>query len=107
MSKQSTGWSAFGYRFASLDALTDAFAVRLGAAGSDEHSVFVHVTPEPVRPSPIAPDVTTFMRVENGGRRRRFDIAGFVVHVEPHADDEEQARFTERLAVLAAWGAPT
>lgn len=37
-----------------------------------------------------------------GGRRRCFDAGPFRVYVEPDADDEKQAAFTERLAAFCA-----
>jgi hypothetical protein len=48
-----------------------------------------------------APRICEFMRLENGARRRAFDVGEFRVVVEPHADDEGQASFTRRLADLA------
>ena len=47
------------------------------------------------------PEIVAFMRCENGGRRRRFEVGGFAVYVEPHEDDAGQAAFTGRLAALA------
>jgi hypothetical protein len=48
-----------------------------------------------------APRVTAFMLQANGGRSRSFEVAGFRVMVEAHADDDEQAAFTEQLAALS------
>lgn len=47
------------------------------------------------------PKVTAFMQNENGGRRRSFHVGPFKVMVEPHEDDEAQARFTAALAAAA------
>jgi len=57
---------------------------------------------EPASAVHTQPRIVEFMRTPNGGRRRSFECGKFTVVVEPHADDEEQAEFTARLAELCA-----
>ncbi|HVR02796.1 MAG TPA: hypothetical protein VMT47_11740 [Polyangia bacterium] len=55
------------------------------------------------KPPPKPPlEVTAYCQAANGGRRRSFKIDRFTVLVEPHEDDEAQARFTAILAALAS-----
>lgn len=53
-----------------------------------------------VRALPL-PRVYAFMRQASGGRLRSFEVAGFKVMIEAHADDDAQAAFTEQLAALS------
>lgn len=47
MSRQSTGWSAFGYTYPSLFELATEWRLEFQSVGRDDHSVFIRVTPIP------------------------------------------------------------
>lgn len=79
----------------------DAAAVaQLFVALVGPEAALASVSDEP--PAPLPPAVTAFMRGANGGRRRQFEVGGFVVQVEPDENDAAQAAFVEKLARFAA-----
>lgn len=47
MSRQSTGWRAFGYTYPSLWELATAWRLAFLSVDRDEHSLFIRVTPIP------------------------------------------------------------
>lgn len=46
MNRRETGWSSFGYNYATLGALLDEWDLELGEHGQDKASTFIHALPK-------------------------------------------------------------